>query len=167
MYLNCQNLMCDFIFWSNFSFLHSTCHFDCCKLLCILELRFCSSKSIYISSFKIFFLFYKKNILFFFTQPLLQNTHINLYILNICFNKIFILLYFFNYFLHTHTHTHTHSLSLSLSLKDPTQPKITNNLPQSTDQPTPTINPPSHHQWINPTNGLATIINPPSTDQPN
>ena len=131
MYLNCQNLMCNFIFWSDFSFLHSTCHFDHCKLLCILELGFCSSKRIQINSSKIFFLSYRKNIFCFFYPTALQNTHISLYILNICFNKIFILLYIYILLFPSHSlllsRTLSHPLSLSLSLKDPTQPKITNN----------------------------------------
>ena len=144
MYLNCQNLMCNFIFWSDFSFLHSTCHFDHCKLLCILELGFCSSKRIQINSSKIFFLSYRKNIFCFFYPTALQNTHISLYILNICFNKIFILLYiYFYYFLHTLSFSlePSHTLSLSLSLSK------TQHNPKS-----PTT---SHHQRINP--------HPPST----
>ena len=146
MYLNCQNLMFNFIFWSDFSFLHSTCHFDHYKLLYILELGFCSSKRIQINSSKIFFLSYRKNIFCFFYTTALQNPHISLYILNICFNKIFILLYiYFYYFLHTLSFSlepsHTLSLSLSLSLSK------TQHNPKS-----PTT---SHHQRINP--------HPPST----
>ena len=130
MYLNCQNLMCNFIFWSDFSFLHSTCHFDHCKLLCILELGFCSSKRIQINSSKIFFLSYRKNIFCFFYTTALQNPHISLYILNICFNKIFILLYiYFYYFLHTLSFSlePSHTLSLSLSLSLSQRPNTTQN----------------------------------------
>ena len=143
MYLNCQNLMFNFIFWSDFSFLHSTCHFDHCKLLCILELGFCSSKRIQINSSKIFFLSYRKNIFCFFYPTALQNTHISLYILNICFNKIFILLYiYFYYFLHTLSFSlePSHTLSLSLSQR----PNTTQN-----HQQLATINGSTHLATIN------------------
>ena len=68
---------------------------------CIVDVRYIMPSSNCINTSINFCLFYKikikkiKTYFFYFTPSLLQSTHISLFILNIYFNKIFILLHFF------------------------------------------------------------------------
>ena len=101
------------------------------------KIRESKTKSIHISPFKFLVYFTRKNLLFYFIHPFLQNTHISLSILHIYSIKYsFFLLFFIIFFT---------SLSLTVYLSLTDQP------PSPSNQPPPSsTHPTKHHQLTRP-----------------